>query len=109
MTELETVFDFDEINAFWKVFTNSDDENGEYDFDTTLNLLQTLGEKYGKTEREMEDFQSERVERPGDPGYNGPIVSQRHQKYVDKNPELFGLREESMFLTEVKIRHGNYY
>jgi len=45
LTELNTVFQYEDIKLFWNVFTSSEEEHSEYDFSATLELVEKLGEK----------------------------------------------------------------
>lgn len=44
-SELNSVFQYDDIKIFWRVFTNSENEEEEYDFNTTLEFVEKIGEK----------------------------------------------------------------
>jgi len=55
VTELNTVFQYDDLNAFWALFSNSDKEDAEYDFNTTLEFVEKLGEKYSELKTTRDD------------------------------------------------------
>jgi len=56
LAELNSVFEFDDINVFWRVFTESEEDDAEYDFDQALGFVQKLGEKYKvETDRGVEN------------------------------------------------------
>ncbi len=59
--ELNLVFNFEDLGVFWKMFTNSENKDLEYDFNTTLELVEKIGTKYSEHKASLDDLDEEDI------------------------------------------------